>query len=99
MKENIIINNNTNEKQIENKDKFEINNDIKVEKDMHNYKMDKKDNFDYFEYYRDGKRFSYEKIMLSILKKIILMISLFIAINVIKDFFLLMKLKNEYIIF
>ena len=60
-KENIIINNVMNERPIKNQEKFEIDNDIKVEKDMHNYKKDKEETFYYFECYRDGKRFSNEK--------------------------------------
>ena len=43
------------------KKKFEINNDIKIEKDMQIYKKEKDDNFYFFECYGDGKRFSYEK--------------------------------------
>ena len=50
-----------NEKPIENQEKIEINNDIKIEKDIQIYKKEKGDNVDYFECYRDGKRFSYEK--------------------------------------
>ena len=58
---NNIINNNINEKPIKNKEKFGINNDIKIEKDIQNYKKDKEDKFYYYECYRDGKRFSNEK--------------------------------------
>ena len=61
IQKNIIINNNINEKPLENQEKIEINNDIKIEKDKHSYKNEKEENFYYFECYRDGKRFSSEK--------------------------------------
>ena len=65
---------------------------IKVEKHFKEcFKIDndknEKNNFSYYECYRDSKKFPNEKTILSILKNIITMISHFIVTNAAKDFF------------